>query len=124
VIDVSIFNYLDEFPWKDAVNDKFNRLLNLKKGWDGHKGEPVDPGNAFRALEILRAVCDEKTPRPFVFPGVLGDVRMEWSGVSVDVSCPRTVRLWTDDPSVCPGDEPVFIGSDLAPIRKAIRGRA
>ncbi len=64
--------------WQGAVHDRLEKLVRLKKGWDGYSGQPISISMAFFTVDVLRQICKVTDSAPSIIPGGSGDLQLEW----------------------------------------------
>ncbi|MEP2877960.1 MAG: hypothetical protein ABJL55_05345 [Roseibium sp.] len=67
------------------IADEVICLTKLPKGWDGYRGVPVKPQNAWFALDLIKSLCALGVSKPHVVPGSGGEVQLEWHTKEQDV---------------------------------------
>lgn len=81
--------------WVKELEDRFNELTSLPKGWDGYKGVPVAFNCAQFAANLIERLCVSSLPAPQLVPMSDGTIRLEWHmnqfDIEIDVSGPYDV---------------------------------
>lgn len=108
------------------VVEELEALTKLSDGWDGYRAKPVKMDNCFYALRILEQICSDESPKPQIFPGISGDLQLEWHINDIDIELhivrPNDVYFWTNDSQICPnGDEIHIKGSDFTRVSGKIK---
>jgi len=113
------------YDWGEEITKSIEELMQLENGWDGYNAQPVSFRNASFALEMLKAICDASTPKPNVFPGVDGDLQIEWHSDTVDIElhivAPYEVYFWTNDEGVCPNGDEIFFTNTFIHVQPMLR---
>jgi hypothetical protein len=83
-------------PWLSTLNQRFNELVSLPKGWDGYSGVAVTFSCASFAANLLERLYADGVPAPQLVPGADGSVQIEWHingyDVELDVLAPYKVN--------------------------------
>lgn len=88
--------------WVREVSERFDYLLSLLPGWDGHEAVPIKSEHVLAAGRFLSAVMAPETAAPAIVPTADGGVQLEWhqGGVDVEVlfsDCEEDVALYVHD---------------------------
>ena len=80
------------------IKDRLDELTSLPRGWDGYDGEPVSPGCAQFAANLIERLYVANVPAPQLVPGNAdGTLQLEWHtngcDVEVDVLGPYLVTV-------------------------------
>jgi hypothetical protein len=125
---IALFPYLDRvrvqqpnYAYKNQIIEKLQELVRLEQGWDGYKAQPVSLDNAMYAVRILETICSNATPLPDIFPGVNGDLQLEWHTeyvqIELHIISPNKILFWANDSSMCLTDQETLItGSDFTGV--------
>lgn len=65
-------------PWVKELENRFNTLTSLRKGWDGYAGLPVSFTCAQFAANIIERLFTGALPPPQLVPMPDGTIRLEW----------------------------------------------
>lgn len=71
--------------WVREVSERFDYLLSLPLGWDGHQAVPIKNEHALAAGKFLSVVMAPDTAAPAIVPTADGGVQVEWHQGGVDV---------------------------------------
>ena len=71
--------------WIQDLKDRLDELTSLPRGWDGYNGEPVSPGCAQFAANLIERLCVANVPAPQLVPGADGTLQLEWHTNGCDV---------------------------------------
>ena len=64
--------------WVKELEDRFNTLTSLRRGWDGYAGLPVSFSCAQFAANIIERLYTAALPAPQLVPMPDGTLRLEW----------------------------------------------
>jgi len=83
-------------PWLSELNQRFDEIVSLPKGWDGYSGVAVTFTCATFAANLLERLYVDSVPVPQLVPGSDGSVQIEWHvngfDVELDVLAPYEVN--------------------------------
>lgn len=65
-------------PWVKELENRFNTLTSLRKGWDGYRGLPVSYTCAQFAANMIESLFIKGLPAPQLVPMSDGTLRLEW----------------------------------------------
>lgn len=81
--------------WILALQDRFDELTSLPRGWDGYAGLPVSFNCAQFAANLIERLCVAGVPAPQLVPGADGTLQIEWHlnqfDIEIDVLAPYNV---------------------------------
>lgn len=81
--------------WARDLEERFNELTSLPRGWDGYRGRPVSFGCAQFAANLVESLFVQGVPAPQLVPGADGTLQLEWHlnqyDIEVDVLAPYNV---------------------------------
>lgn len=84
--------------WVQQLEKRFEKLLNLRNGWDGYNGRAVSFNNAVFAAHLLNRICDARVPAPSLVPGSDGTLQAEWHrngfDIEIDILAPTCIRAY------------------------------
>jgi len=71
--------------WIIYLQDRFDELTSLPKGWDGYSGKPVLFSTAHFAANLLERLFSPKVQPPQLIPGSDGTLQIEWHQNQLDI---------------------------------------
>lgn len=71
--------------WVREATERFDYLLSLSPGWDGHEAVPVKNEHVLAAGKFLSTVMAPETAAPAIVPTADGGIQIEWHQGGVDV---------------------------------------
>lgn len=71
--------------WVSEATERFDYLLSLSSGWDGHQAVPIKNEHALAAGKFLSTVMAPEMAAPAIVPTADGGVHVEWHQGGVDV---------------------------------------
>lgn len=81
--------------WARELEERFDELTSLPKGWDGYDGIPVSFNCAQFAANLIESLFVQGVPAPQLVPGADGSLQLEWHvnqyDLEVDVLAPYEV---------------------------------
>lgn len=81
--------------WIKELEDRFDEITSLPKGWDGYNGLPVSFSCAQFAANLIERLYVNTVPAPQIVPGSDGTLQIEWHcnqfDLEVDVFGPYDV---------------------------------
>jgi hypothetical protein len=81
--------------WMQAINERFDELTSLPRGWDGYGGNPVSFSVAQFAGQLLKQLYVHQLRIPSLVPGGDGSLQIEWHlngfDIELDVLAPYKV---------------------------------
>mgnify|MGYP006919319672 CR=1 FL=1 len=87
--------------WVKELEDRFDELTSLPRGWDGYAGAPVSFNCAQFAANLIERLCVNSLPAPQLVPMPDGTVRLEWHmnqfDLEIDVLGPYNVLAYRAD---------------------------
>ena len=87
--------------WVKELEDRFDELTSLPRGWDGYAGAPVSFNCAQFAANLIERLCINSLPAPQLAPMPDGTVRLEWHmnkfDLEIDVLGPYNVLAYRAD---------------------------
>ncbi|MGP1394803.1 MAG: hypothetical protein ACTS3R_04780 [Inquilinaceae bacterium] len=87
--------------WVDELEERFDVLTSLRRGWDGYAGLPVSFTCAQFAANLIERLYIGSIPAPQLVPMPNGTMRLEWHmnkfDVEVDVLGPYDVVAYRAD---------------------------
>lgn len=75
----------DGNPWSGSLDQVFNKLTSLPRGWDGYNGLPVSFTIARFASQVLSRLYVPRLPVPSLVPGADGTIQIEWHTNQYDI---------------------------------------
>lgn len=111
--------------WIQELEDRFDVLTSLPRGWDGYDGQPVSFNCAQFAANLIERLCVANVPPPQLVPGSDGTLQLEWHmngfDVEVDVLGPYSVVATRFDHE-SDLDEEIEIQTDFSELASWIEG--
>lgn len=87
--------------WVNELEERFDVLTSLRRGWDGYAGLPVSFTCAQFAASLIERLCNPSLPAPQLVPIPNGTMRLEWHmnefDVEVDIFGPYDVAAYRAD---------------------------
>ena len=87
--------------WVEELEERFDVLTSLPRGWDGYAGLPVSFTCAQFAANLIERVYTRSLPAPQLVPMPDGTLRLEWHmnefDVEIDVLGPYDVFAYRTD---------------------------
>ncbi len=87
--------------WVKELEDRFDELTSLPRGWDGYAGAPVSFNCAQFAANLIERLCINTLPAPQLVPMPDGTIRLEWHmnefDLEIDVLGPYNVLAYRAD---------------------------
>ncbi|OSQ44942.1 hypothetical protein [Marivita geojedonensis] len=87
--------------WVKELEERFDVLTSLRRGWDGYTGVPVSFTCAQFAANLIERLYNRSLPAPQLVPMANGTMRLEWHmnefDVEVDVLGPYDVVAYRAD---------------------------
>lgn len=87
--------------WVKEIEERFDELTSLRRGWDGYAGVPVSFTCAKFAANLIERLYTRALPAPQLVPMANGAVRLEWHmnefDVEIDVLGPYDVVAYRAD---------------------------
>lgn len=87
--------------WVKELEERFDDLTSLPRGWDGYAGLPVSFTCAQFAANLIERLCIDSLPAPQLVPMPDGTLRLEWHmnefDVEIDVLGPYDVFAYRAD---------------------------
>ncbi|MCB1466215.1 MAG: hypothetical protein KDK08_03500 [Rhizobiaceae bacterium] len=87
--------------WVNELEERFDVLTSLRRGWDGYAGVPVSFTCAQFAANLIERLYTRALPAPQLVPMANGTMRLEWHmnefDVEVDVLGPYDVVAYRAD---------------------------
>lgn len=81
--------------WTTQLEERFDKLTSLPRGWDGYTGRPVSFRCAHFAANLIDRLFVDGVPAPQLVPGGDGTLQLEWHrnqfDVEIDVLAPCDV---------------------------------
>ena len=71
--------------WFVELQDRFDELTALEKGWDGYTGLPVSFNCALFAANLIERLFVANVPKPSLVPGSDGTIQIEWHRNQFDI---------------------------------------
>ena len=71
--------------WFVDLQDRFDELTALNKGWDGYAGLPVSFNCALFAANLIERLFVADVPKPSLVPGSDGTIQIEWHRNQFDI---------------------------------------
>lgn len=71
--------------WIIELQDRFEELTSLPKGWDGYAGKPVSFNSALFAANLIERLFSSKVQPPQLVPGSDGTLQIEWHQNQLDI---------------------------------------
>lgn len=106
--------------WRQQVEEKLQKLIRLPVGWDGYGAVPVSFETANFAVRMLESICPTDAPVPYLVPGTVGDIQIEWHTDAVDIELhvrrPNSVHAWRESAASGRADEEMELTFDFRPI--------
>lgn len=88
-------------PWVKELENRFNTLTSLRKGWDGYVGLPVSFTCAQFAANVIERLYTDALPPPQLVPMPDGTLRLEWHmnqyDLEIEVLAPYEVVAFRTD---------------------------
>lgn len=88
-------------PWVKELENRFNALTSLRKGWDGYVGLPVSFTCAQFAANVIERLYTDALPPPQLVPMSDGTLRLEWHmnqyDLEIEVLAPYEVVAFRTD---------------------------
>jgi hypothetical protein len=105
--------------WFNNLLAEISQIGDLKENWDSYGARPIDPRCAEAAANLLWAVLDSSTPKPFVVPTSRGGIQLEWHRAGVDleleIESPARVNVCFEDHREGTEQE-ITLSGDLRPL--------
>jgi len=107
--------------WIKELEDRFDELTSLPRGWDGYAGVPVSFNCAQFAANLIEGLCIDTLPAPQLVPMPDGTVRLEWHmnefDLEIDVLGPYNVLAYRAD-LLTDEEEEIEIQTDFTELSK------
>ncbi len=72
-------------PWIHFLQNRFNELGALPRGWDGYNGLPVRATVLMFAADIMKKLYVPGLKAPALVPGADGTLQIEWHSNQFDI---------------------------------------